>query len=168
MPGMMRYIVWFGLVCFVVGLPKSVRQRRRSCLLGRDLRSLWQTDFATPPLEMTRFCSFGVICFGVGWSLTTLSTKVYFNLYPADPVDPVIRILSYHFTFPRFYRSTYILWGRMALICITLTSEGFPGVNLNLVRDDLRMMAPNAVAARDGAMKHIADYIGLFMRMSSN
>ena len=32
--------------CF--GLPKSVRQRQRSCLFGRDLRSLWQTDFATP------------------------------------------------------------------------------------------------------------------------
>jgi len=31
-----------------LGLPKSVRQRQRSCLLGRDLRSLWQTDFATP------------------------------------------------------------------------------------------------------------------------
>jgi hypothetical protein len=30
------------------GLPKSVRQRQRSCLLGRDLRSLRQTDFATP------------------------------------------------------------------------------------------------------------------------
>jgi hypothetical protein len=30
------------------GLPKSVRQRQRSCLFGRDLRSLWQTDFATP------------------------------------------------------------------------------------------------------------------------
>jgi hypothetical protein len=29
-------------------LPKSVRQRKWSCLLGRDLRSLWQTDFATP------------------------------------------------------------------------------------------------------------------------
>jgi hypothetical protein len=56
----------------------------------------------------------------------------------------------------------------MALICITLPSEGFLGVILNLVRDDLRMMAPNAVTARDGAMKHIADYIGLFMRMSSN
>ncbi|GEM_PF-1685162 len=31
-----------------IGLPKSVRQRQRSCLFGRDLRSLWQTDFATP------------------------------------------------------------------------------------------------------------------------
>jgi len=46
----------------------------------------------------------------------------------------------------------------MALICITLPSEGLPGVILNLVRDDLRMMASNAVAARDGAMKDIADY----------
>ena len=32
----------------ISGLPKSVRQRQRSCLYGRDLRSLWQTDFATP------------------------------------------------------------------------------------------------------------------------
>jgi hypothetical protein len=29
----------------------------------------------------------------------------------------------------------------------------FPWVNLNSMRDDLRMMAPNAVAAREGAMK---------------
>jgi|BioPla2DNA2_1021312.scaffolds.fasta_scaffold34358_1 hypothetical protein len=35
-----------GLPC--IGLPKSVRQRQRSCLFERDLRSLWQTDFATP------------------------------------------------------------------------------------------------------------------------
>jgi len=35
-----------GLPC--IGLPKSVRQRQRSCLFGRDLRSLWQMDFATP------------------------------------------------------------------------------------------------------------------------
>jgi hypothetical protein len=33
-----------------------------------------------------------------------------------------------------------------------------PGVILNPVRDDLRMMAPNPVAARDGAMKEYADY----------
>ncbi len=33
---------------FGPGLPKSVRQRQRSCLFGRDLRSLWQTDFAPP------------------------------------------------------------------------------------------------------------------------
>jgi hypothetical protein len=36
----------YGLPC--IGLPKSVRQRQRSCLFERDLRSLWQTDFATP------------------------------------------------------------------------------------------------------------------------
>ncbi len=45
LPGMTQYIAWWGLFR---GLPKSVRQRQRSCLLGRDLRSLWQTDFATP------------------------------------------------------------------------------------------------------------------------
>jgi len=37
-----------GLARIIEGLPKSVRQRQRSCLFGRDLRSLWQTDFATP------------------------------------------------------------------------------------------------------------------------
>ncbi len=36
------------LTRIIKGLPKSVRQRQRSCLFGRDLRSLWQTDFATP------------------------------------------------------------------------------------------------------------------------
>jgi len=46
----------------------------------------------------------------------------------------------------------------VGLICITLTSEGLPAVILNPVRDDLRMMAPNAVAARDGGMKHLCDY----------
>ena len=32
------------------------------------------------------------------------------------------------------------------------------GVILNPVRDDLRMMAPNAVAAKEGGMKDYADY----------
>jgi hypothetical protein len=32
------------------------------------------------------------------------------------------------------------------------------------VRDDLRMMAPNAVAARDGAMKDCGDYSKYFMK----
>jgi hypothetical protein len=34
---------------------------------------------------------------------------------------------------------------------------GLPGVILNPVRDDLRMMASNAVAAREGGMKDYAD-----------
>ena len=38
----------YSLMSLFRGLPKSVRQRQRSCLFGRDLRSLWQTDFATP------------------------------------------------------------------------------------------------------------------------
>jgi hypothetical protein len=41
----------------------------------------------------------------------------------------------------------------MGLICITLPVVGLPAVILNPVRDDLRMMAPKPVAARDGAMK---------------
>jgi hypothetical protein len=45
----------------------------------------------------------------------------------------------------------------VGLICITLTSEGLPAVILNPVRDDLRMMASNAVAAREGGMKDYAD-----------
>jgi hypothetical protein len=34
---------------------------------------------------------------------------------------------------------------------------GLPWVNLNPMRDDLRMMAPKPVAARDGAMKEKQD-----------
>ena len=48
----------------------------------------------------------------------------------------------------------------MVLICITLSSLGLPGVILNPVRDDLRMMAPNAGAARAGAMKQYAECYG--------
>ena len=55
----------------------------------------------------------------------------------------------------------------MSLICITLSGVGLPAVILNPVRDDLRMMAPKPVAAREGAMKDIAECIGLFMRLSN-
>jgi hypothetical protein len=34
---------------------------------------------------------------------------------------------------------------------------GLPAVILNLVRDDLRMMAPNAVVSREGGMKYYGD-----------
>jgi len=54
------------------------------------------------------------------------------------------------------------------LICIDLPDRGLPAVILNLVRDDLRMMAPKPVAARNGAMKDYAECIGLTMRLSSN
>jgi hypothetical protein len=46
----------------------------------------------------------------------------------------------------------------MALICITLSNLGLPGVILIIYKDDLRMMALNAVAAKEGAMTDIADY----------
>jgi hypothetical protein len=46
----------------------------------------------------------------------------------------------------------------MAPICITLSGVGLPGVNLIIYKDDLRMMALNAVAAKEGAMTGIADY----------
>jgi hypothetical protein len=45
-----------------------------------------------------------------------------------------------------------------ALICQGELSLYFPWVILNPVRDDLRMMAPNAGAAREGAMKDYAEY----------
>jgi hypothetical protein len=44
------------------------------------------------------------------------------------------------------------------LICITLFGLGLPGVNLIIYKDDLRMMALNAVAARERAMKEYAEY----------
>ena len=56
----------------------------------------------------------------------------------------------------------------MVLICITLSGVGLPGVNLIIYKDDLRMMALKPVAARDGAMKHIAECVGYLMRLSNN
>ena len=50
-------------------------------------------------------------------------------------------------------RSSASSISKFALVCKRQLSLCLPGVILNPVRDDLRMMAPNAVAARDGAMK---------------
>jgi hypothetical protein len=55
----------------------------------------------------------------------------------------------------------------MALICIFISNVGLPGVNLIIYKDDLRMMAQNPVAAKEGAMKYNAECIGLFMRLSN-
>jgi len=41
----------------------------------------------------------------------------------------------------------------MVLICITLSGVCLPGVNLMIYKDDLRMMAPKPVAAKEGGMK---------------
>ena len=41
----------------------------------------------------------------------------------------------------------------MALIYITLSNLGLPGVNLIIYKDDLRMMASKQGAAREGGMK---------------
>ena len=89
-----------GGVCFRDGLPKSVRQRQRSCLLERDLRSLWQTDFATPssggyppncamqaPVQYRRSLNRPVL--GAPFHHFTFPP----SKYPDDPVDPVIRVL---------------------------------------------------------------------------
>jgi hypothetical protein len=56
----------------------------------------------------------------------------------------------------------------MALICISLSGVGLPGVNLIIYKDDLRMMAQNPVVAKEGGMKDIAECIGYSMRLSSN
>ena len=56
----------------------------------------------------------------------------------------------------------------MVLICIPLSGVGLPGVNLIIYKDDLRMMAQKRVVAKESAMKDIAEYIGLFMRLSRN
>ena len=47
--------------------------------------------------------------------------------------------------------------GGVGLICITLPCLDILGVILNLVRDDLRMMASKPVAAKAGAMKENRD-----------
>ena len=82
------------------------------------------------------------------------------------PVGLVSGEPFHHFTFPPFHlkntfprpdRSTYILWEGMGLICIPLSGVGLPGVNLIIYKDDLRMMAPKPVAAKEGAMKEKRD-----------
>ena len=45
--------------------------------------------------------------------------------------------------------------GGMGLICIPRFDVGLPGVNLIIYKDDLRMMTPKQVAAKEGAMKDI-------------
>jgi len=82
--------------------------------------------------------------------------------------------LSPCFTIPPFHLSTTlsgiapIYYEGVVLICITLSSLGLPGVNLIIYKDDLRMMAPKPVAAKEGAMKEFAECISLFMRLSRN
>jgi hypothetical protein len=63
------------------------------------------------------------------------------------------------FIAPIYYRG-------MGLICIPRLDVGLPGVILIIYKDDLRMMAPKPVAAREGGMKDIAECIGLIMRLS--
>jgi hypothetical protein len=47
---------------------------------------------------------------------------------------------------------------KTALICKQRLSLCLPGVILNPVRDDLRMMAPKPVAAKEGGMKQKRNY----------
>ena len=56
----------------------------------------------------------------------------------------------------------------MGLICIQPSGVGLPWVNLIIYKDDLRMMAQKPVAAKEGAMKDIAECSGLFIRLSRN
>ena len=65
---------------------------------------------------------------------------------------------------PRQHKSPFhdffiapIYYEGVVLICIILSGVGFPGVNLIIYKDDLRMMAPKPVAAGEGGMKDIAD-----------
>ena len=87
--------------------------------------------------------------------------------YPADPVDPVIRVLL---SFPPFHELIVApIYSRgTGFICAALPGVGLPAVILNPVRDDLRMMAPKPVAAREGGVKDIAECIGYFLRLSNN
>ena len=56
----------------------------------------------------------------------------------------------------------------MGLICVRHSGVGLPGVNLIIYKDDLRMMTPKPVAAKEGGMKDIAECIGILLRVSSN
>ena len=91
-------------------------------------------------------------------SLTTLSTMVFSNLYPADPVDPVIRVLL---SIPPIVAPIY--YEGMGLICIHLPGVGLPGVNLIIYKVDLRMMGSKPVAAREGGMKDYGEGCDYYM-----
>ena len=67
----------------------------------------------------------------------------------------------HHFIFPPFHGFIVapIYYEGMALICIFISNVGLPGVNLIIYKDDLRMMAQNPVAAKEGGMKDIAECI---------
>jgi hypothetical protein len=76
-------------------------------------------------------------------------------------------LIFHHFTYLPFHSLIVapIYYRGMDLICITLSGVGLPAVILNLVRDDLRMMAPKPVAAKDGAMKDYEDGCCCIWRM---
>ena len=116
------------------GLPKSVRQRQRSCLFGRDLRSLWQTDFATPwhwiPGQITppnRYALWrgprqaGMTQYRVDWGLfrasfppsnillilSIQSSAFYFVFTITTPPRHYDTTKSFQGTFPPFHLSTF-------------------------------------------------------------
>ena len=102
---------------------------------------------------MTR-CSLVVLVLGCVHHQHVTTTPRDHVTFPPSDILLILSILSSafysHSTFPRPNRSTYIYGGR---VCNIWLAGGLPAVILNPVRDDLRMMAPNAVAARDGGMK---------------
>ena len=119
----------------------------------------------TKPLRALGGRQAGMTRYIVG-SLTTLLPMVFSNLYPADPVDPVIRVLLSISPFHDLFVAPIYMEG--GLICKTWLACGLPAVILNPVRDDLRMMALKPVAAKAGGMKHYAECIGLYMCLSRN
>jgi hypothetical protein len=76
-------------------------------------------------------------------------------------LQQVLTISPFHglFIAPIYYEGD-------GLICKTWLAGGLPAVILNLVRDDLRMMASKPVAARESAMKEFAECFGIIMRLS--
>ena len=128
-------------------------------------------DWITGQARDDTMCSLGVFCFGTGWLFlkdwitgqVTPPNRYALRWGPRQPVMTQYKAWwtcfggtfpPFHLsTFPRPNRSTYILWRRIALICITLSGLGLPGVNLIIYKDDLRMMAPNPVAAKEGGMQ---------------
>jgi len=61
-----------------------------------------------------------------------------------------------------------ILYRGMGLICIPIIDVGLPGVNLIIYKDDLRMMAPKQLAAKEGGIKDIAECVRIIMWLSRN
>ena len=143
-------------------MAKSVCHRDRRSLPSRQLRCLCRTDFGSPYIirdicanRLSRDPVPGVAKSVCHRDRRSLPNRQLRCLCRTDFGSPLNYTNS---TFPQYIQAVAPIYiERVGLIYITIPDGGLPAVILNLVRDDLRMMAPKPVVARAGGMKDIAD-----------